>query len=67
MRQSEVWNTLHLAARRYVNQLNDKGLRIDPSRISRAVIAAHEYLPEADHYHDLLERDVVAYVLCLGT
>jgi hypothetical protein len=66
MRRSEVWNTLHLAVRRYVDELTDKGSPIDPGKISRSVIAAHEHLPEADHYNDLLERDIVAYVQSRG-
>jgi hypothetical protein len=59
MRPSLVWKTLHLAARRYVHELCESECPIDPSRISRAVIAVHALLPEADYYHDLIERDVL--------
>jgi hypothetical protein len=66
MRLSEVWNTLQIAARRHVKDLQDKEAHIDPGKVAHAVIAAHDQLPQAELYHDLIERDVREYVRSLG-
>jgi hypothetical protein len=62
IRPSQVWNALQCAARRFVDDLHDESQPIDPARIAGAVIAAHEQLPDADVYRQLLERDVREYV-----
>jgi hypothetical protein len=62
MQPSQVWNALQCAARRFVDDLDKKSEAINPKRVADAVIAAHEQLPDADVYRELLEREVREYV-----
>jgi hypothetical protein len=62
MQPSEVWNTLREAAHRFVDDLDGTKRAIDPGRVAKAVVAAHEHLPDVDVYRDLLEREILEYV-----